>query len=231
MDKLSLANYHFWQRTTEGQDASFVFTLSNYIQTGSDHRMIIKQCIVPKMDIKIEEGFVSLNDGPKIHTPPFYVLRLSDVVDKINVWLDSVADSFLNSIKKVPDNKMRLDLLPGDKVKLTLKKGESLRVSQNLANLLFEGRDHLRASQTFNLAQDDRENFYYLSCDVVDLLQSPYVATLTRDHSVWRVEEAQGKLTIRTGIHNRLVFSVRDKTGAIVKLDRGLFYLQFKICT
>jgi len=231
-------HYYFHRYILNGDEGKFIFQLSEPLALSNQQRIIVKQCVLPKIKVKFPDCEMSFNDDSVFNIPAFYISSPSDVVEKINSLLPSPILSFYPSKKYASKAVVTLHLPPQQKI----------RISPPIADLLFEGKtlienkNEKEMEHAFSTKRSYEENTYYLTCNMSDRakvgkIEIPLVNTLvvqyyegeSQTHLLWTSEETQGEL--KRGIYPVIELAIRDKEGELVQLKGGVLFIHFKICT
>lgn len=234
-------HYYFFQFSKKNDDGQFVFSLpEKLVAQNEQSRIILKECLVPKIQYSFSEGFVSVNDKIKIRTPKFYASALFDVIQVLNRHLAQAAgDPTFHPLSSTAMGALQVTLPPRC----------VLRFSPSIANPLFARKTKLDNKKNdfflnFVFKLELEEDTFYLTCNLVyDVgiknLYLPHINTLVVHYShgevyaklLWQTEDAQGGTRVKPGIYQRLIISIYDKTGVLVRLKGGLTFFHMKICT
>ena len=241
MDKLgSEINYHFYlsRPTSDHDTADFTFVFHQPLNVGAEKQyyLDIKECILPKIRMFVDEGYLVVNEKHKIRITFMYISNLTALVQHFNSLL--------------PENFASLQYNDRDRITLTLHQNQNLRVSENYANLLFEGKTVLtnKSLQDSVFVFKTRHNYetgvYYLTCNLlpeinVNKTQMTLVSSLvvryedgaTQSNLFWENDNALGKTYFKAGYHSSITFQIKDERGNFVKLKNGLFFIHIKVCT
>lgn len=246
MADLQVTEKHIYLAVFNADSAKFVFHFHEplNVQHNEQYLLILKECLLPRVQVVLPEGYVVLNERVKHRIPLLYVSTPTDVIDQLNATLGEEFTPLRYLSKEV-------DRYGVNATRLTLLPKQSIRVSENYASLLFEGKSHLiNKSESENFVRDFKvqknyeENTYYLTCDLVEETsvndrQLPLVGTLvvryrsreTQAKLMWETEDTQGKTFLKTGSHRQITFGIRDEKGEFVRPKGGLFFLHVKLCT
>jgi len=231
-------HYYLHRYISREDEGKFVFRLQEPLFLTDQQRIIIKQCVLPKIKVKFPNCKVVFNDNPGFHIPSFYISSPSEVVQKINHLLPQPIMTFYPSEKHASKAVVMLHLLPQQR----------MWVSSPIADLLFEGRTLLEnkgkeeVTYTFSTKREYEENTYYLTCNMADKtkvgrVEISLINTLVvqhyqgenQTHLLWATEETQGKS--KKGIYRSIELAICNGEGEIVQLKGGVLFIHFKVCT
>ena len=246
MGELPLEDRHlyFFQFNSQPTAAKYTFAFHQPLKIVNEktHLLDIVECIFPEVRVLVSPGFVVVNRGKKLRVAATYIASLAHLVDCIN----EVLPEGFTPLRYLS----RDDVIPLDRVQLVLLPNQSLQVSGDYANLLFEGKKSLtnktteKVTYNFKAGKRCESNTYYLTCDLVgsvnvDKSQKPLINTLiinqkTRGaHSKlkWKTEDTPDKVYLRSGYHSSITIQVLDEKENLVELTGGLVFLHMKLCT
>ena len=233
MNKLVL----FHQFIEDKTSANFRFSPPDVINNSEGRiKMYVTQCIFPQPLIEFPESFIILEEG-EINIPAFFASDIFDVVNHLN---NSLPYEIFNVVSRGQTLFLHTEIYPG----------ESITFSPNLAELLTEGRPNIVVpsfSNTYvsHLSSDLKQSAFYLTSNLmkdsltVEQSSLPVLATLLIDSTnvytthfrlLWQAEKPGFSSLIKKGIHRNIDLSICDREGHIVKLQRGLVFLQLKLC-
>ena len=230
--------FYLFSFISKSDRADFTLQLNPPLNVVSEQQfqLFIKKCFLPRIQVLITQGYVVIDEKKKICIPAIYISSIADLVQYFN--------------EKLPENFVHLTYNPQKGITLVLHAGQSLRVSENYAGLLFDGKIELNNKFltdtifVFKTRQNFENNTYYLTCNLIDntvvnKTQMPLLSTLvvhykageTQTNLLWESEDNQGKTYLKPGYHPNIKFQIRDQADNILKLKGGLFFLHLKLCT
>jgi hypothetical protein len=236
-------HYYFSWFPSEHQEglARFEFNLVQPLDIGGRERLLIKECVLPRLKMKFDPLMIVLDGDLKLKAPSMYISNPFEVCSKL-AWLMRDAG------RAVPQFSWEKELKGG--LKMTIPPSSKFEVSANVGDLLFQGKTHFENSSGqaidhwFKVQGNYENETYYLTCDLlsrcrVNNLHLPLLNTMvvqkiegeTHSHLLWTNDEVQGKAMLREGLHRAIVLSILDRKGNIVQLKGGLFFIHLKICT
>ena len=239
LNKNGEQHYFLYRYITHEDEGIFKFKLQKPLILTGNQRIIIKQSVLPKIKVKFPSSKVVMDENPGLYIPSFYISSPSQVVEKINQYLQQQILEFHPS--EMYDSKAI--------VKVKLLSQQSLRVSTNIADLLFEGKTLLVNKTSspviyeFTTKKEYEEDTYFLTCNLADKtrvgnMELPLINTLVvqyhqgenQSHLLWSTEETQGKSYTKRGIYRTVELGIRDREGEPVKLKGGVLFIHFKVC-
>ena len=225
--------------------ADFNFNLLETLVMSGNERILIKQCILPALKVSLGPILIQFNNKYKIKVDKILISSGFDICDEVSKIFQQAKDKFgINPPVLSFDKKIKTGL------KLIIPPEQSLTVSENIANILFQGKESFVNNNKneplmrwFKIQGNFNDSTYFLLCDLlqnttVGNLQIPLINTLvvqnTVDsafsHLIWNNEESQGKTFLRAGNQRKIKLSIIDKEGNFAQLRGGLFFIHLKIC-
>lgn len=223
--------------------ANFDFKLMETLIMTGNERVLIKQCVLPKFKLKFNAFFVTLNRY-KIRVEEKYISSPFDICDTLNSVFKKLK-SHLGFQTPV----INYDKSEEKSLQLIIPRKQSLKVSRDIGNLLFQGRTKFRNRKAapviywFKIQQNFEDVTFYLICDllqksIVGHLQLPLINTLivqnkkdtSYSHLLWNNDLTQGKSFLRAGAQRNIKLSIVDKEGNFARLKGGVFFIHLKIC-
>lgn len=233
--------YHFFRFINEQEVADFDFVLPIPLNVKDRSlRLILRQCVLPVPQVWFEGGFFEINNLRK-DISSCYVSSLENLINIIN--------------QNLPSNIPPLTLIERANtkvIKLVLPPSSYVRVSENIAALFFNGITQLtNDDRSFALEHLTKvknvllTRTYYLSSNliresvIVGNVQIPLLNTLvvndfvndTECRLLWRDEISQGESYLTPGYHRKITLQIYDHSGELIRLKRGVFFVQLKLCT
>lgn len=245
LQNIETRQLYFMRYSQQGQSGSFTLKLPEELEISGTRRhfLDVKECVIPRILVHVKQSNIRLNEVTDLRIPRMDVCDINEVIETINAHLPN---DFI-PLKFFPANTER----PLPYIKVTLQPGQCLRMSDNLADLLFENKTFLRninrvkqTAEKFKVRNDFLANTYYLICDALEMLQVgqsqlpllnslsvKYLGKEKNTNLSWDTSDLQEKAFLRTGSLRELVLRISDIKGQTVKLGEGLFFLHLRLCT
>lgn len=235
--------FHKYSSESLSHLANFEFNLAETLSTTGKEKITVKQCVLPLLKTKFEPFLVTFNTNVKIRVGASYIANPFDVCETLSKLFEK--NKMATGIGPI----VKYDKLIKNGFELEIPANYSLKVSQNVGDLLFQGKNSFENKENSSMSRwykinlESKDYTFYLICDLlqkttVGKLQLPLVNTLvvekekgnTFSHSLWNNNEGQGEAHLRAGSQKKIRLSIVDREGNLAWMKGGLFFIQFKIC-